>query len=515
MDVSLKNFLSSDSFPESSNNRLSDVWGWTDSSTGKEYALVGLRDGTAFVDISSPSSPVYLGFLEAHGNLSGSWRDIKTYDDYAYIVADIVGHGMQIFDLRQLTSVTNGPDIFRETAHFQINSEGWRFTNPNKTNFDRFYDQAAEAGERVTPREINDEGYAHNIAINEDTGYAYLIGSNNCNGGLYMLDLSNPLSPTAEGCFSDWGWISDAQCVSYDGPDNDYSNSEVCFVSYSIGVGVVDVTNKRSPRVRSSLEESEFNIIDQGWLTEDQSYFLVGDKRGGNTRTHIVDVTNLDDISVSETYKSSLTARHGNSFVNGKYLYQSYNRGGLRIFDLSDISDGVLDEVGYFDTTPNKSGSGQDGVMGVYPFFSSGVVIVSSVNEGLFILDPSPVITFPLPECSNPLRDYLQVDVQVDDFATKDKNSYILSYYRKNRDSWTEVNRKRSFENNERYVWGSCEKKRECYRLLLKDDNGDGICCDKGAGFYNMDFNGVKKSGTFDSGSRLIEYIGDCDSVPL
>jgi len=295
---------------------------------------------------------------------------------------------MQIFDLRQLTSVTNGPDIFRETAHFQINSEGWRFTNPNKTNFDRFYDQAAEAGERVTPREINDEGYAHNIAINEDTGYAYLIGSNNCNGGLYMLDLSNPLSPTAEGCFSDWGWISDAQCVSYDGPDNDYSNSEVCFVSYSIGVGVIDVTNKRSPRVRSSLEESEFNIIDQGWLTEDQSYFLVGDKRGGNTRTHIVDVTNLDDISVSETYKSSLTARHGNSFVNGKYLYQSYNRGGLRIFDLSDISDGVLDEVGYFDTTPNKSGSGQDGVMGVYPFFSSGVVIVSSVNEGLFILDP-------------------------------------------------------------------------------------------------------------------------------
>ena len=40
-----------------------DNWGWTDPETGKEYVLCGLDDGTAFIDISNPEEPFFLGKL--------------------------------------------------------------------------------------------------------------------------------------------------------------------------------------------------------------------------------------------------------------------------------------------------------------------------------------------------------------------------------------------------------------------------------------------------------------------
>ena len=95
-----------------------DLWGWTDSMTGKEYALFGRSTGTAFVDVSDPENPVYLGNLPTH-SVASTWRDIKVYADHAYIVADWAdNHGMQVFDLTQLRSVTNPPQAFSETAHY-------------------------------------------------------------------------------------------------------------------------------------------------------------------------------------------------------------------------------------------------------------------------------------------------------------------------------------------------------------------------------------------------------------
>ena len=116
-----------------------DIWGWTDPDTGKEYALVGLTNGTSFVDVSEPTEPVYLGRLRTH-TTNSDWRDIKVYADHAFIVSEADGHGMQVFDLTQLRGVTE-PTNFSETAHY----------------------------DRV--------GQSHNIAINEDTGFAYIVGN--------------------------------------------------------------------------------------------------------------------------------------------------------------------------------------------------------------------------------------------------------------------------------------------------------------------------------------------------
>jgi choice-of-anchor B domain-containing protein len=54
----------------------SDSWGWTDPTTNKEYALMGMNNGTVFVDITNTENLVYLGKLPtATGN--SIWRDVN------------------------------------------------------------------------------------------------------------------------------------------------------------------------------------------------------------------------------------------------------------------------------------------------------------------------------------------------------------------------------------------------------------------------------------------------------
>src|SRR5690606_20218176 len=91
-----------------------DIWGWTDPETEKEYALMGLNNGTAFVDVSDPVNPVYLGKLPTHTQ-SSLWRDIKVYADHAFVVSEASGHGMQVFDLTRLRGVTS-PQTFTVDA---------------------------------------------------------------------------------------------------------------------------------------------------------------------------------------------------------------------------------------------------------------------------------------------------------------------------------------------------------------------------------------------------------------
>ena len=107
-DYDLMSRISLSQMSASSGN---DSWGWTDSQTSKEYAIIGLNNGTAFIDVSNPTNPVYLGKLPtATGN--SLWRDVKVYSDHAFIVSEASGHGMQVFDLTRLRNVSNPPVTF-------------------------------------------------------------------------------------------------------------------------------------------------------------------------------------------------------------------------------------------------------------------------------------------------------------------------------------------------------------------------------------------------------------------
>ena len=140
------------------NSEANDIWGWTDPANGDEYAIVGRVFGTSFVRITDPNNPVYLGEVPTHGRFGSPWRDIKVYDNHAFIVSEARRHGMQVFDLTQLRSLT-GETSLSETAHY------------------------------------GGFGSAHNIVINEDSGYAYGVGTDKCSGGLAMVDISQPDQP--------------------------------------------------------------------------------------------------------------------------------------------------------------------------------------------------------------------------------------------------------------------------------------------------------------------------------
>ena len=346
--------------------RGNDIWGWHDSTTGKDYAIMGRSSGTAFVDISDPLRPIYLGDLRRH-SLNSQWRDIKVYRDHAFIVSEGYLSGMQVFDLRQLRTVSSPPVAFSATAHY--------------AGFIK----------------------AHNIAINEDSGFAYVVGStvgsNTCSGGLHMINIQNPANPTSAGCFSGDGYTHDAQCVNYMGPDPDHVGAEICFNSNLDTLTIVDVTNKAAPVMLGREGYPNRRYAHQGWLTEDHAYFLLGDeldeKRVSSvtgTTTYLWDVSDLDSPNFIGTHVSTTSAIDHNQYVAGKYVYQSNYEAGLRILDVTDIANGNLTEVAFFDLAPDSdSPTTLYGSWSNYPFFDSGIVIVSDRRRGLFVLRPNLV----------------------------------------------------------------------------------------------------------------------------
>ena len=94
-----------------------DVWGWTDPLDGKEYAIVGLTNGTSFLDISDPLSPINLGILHT-ASVNSSWRDMKVIGNHVYIGSEALNHGVQSFDLTNLRSVVNPPVAFSALSTF-------------------------------------------------------------------------------------------------------------------------------------------------------------------------------------------------------------------------------------------------------------------------------------------------------------------------------------------------------------------------------------------------------------
>ena len=365
-DVDLVAYLPVSALGGERGTRLNDIWGWTDPETERDYALVGRMDGTSFVDVTDPANPVVVGNLPKTEGIPGtSWRDMKVYSDHVFVVSDIAGaHGMQVFDLTRLREFSGTMLTFDEDAHYdRINS-------------------------------------VHNIVINEETGFAYAVGSSaggdTCGGGLHMIDIRDPKNPTFAGCFADantgrsgTGYTHDAQCVIYRGPDEEHRGKEICFGANENALSIADVSDKENPVALSVATYPNIGYAHQGWLTEDQAYFFMGDETDEfqlvpNTRTLIWDVKDLDEPILVKEFLSENTSSDHNLYVVGDLMFQSNYNSGLRIFDVSDAENPRL--VGFFDTLPGPDSPAMRGSWSNYPFFKSGIVVVTSMEEGLFIV---------------------------------------------------------------------------------------------------------------------------------
>jgi choice-of-anchor B domain-containing protein len=347
--------------------RTNDNWGWTDPQTGREYALVGRNDGVSFVDVTEPTNPVLVGDLPKSADTPPSqlWRDIKTYRNVAYIVADGAGdHGMQVFDLTRLRDVSNPPAMFEPDLTYR-----------------------GEGSYRV--------GSSHNVWVNEETGFAYLIGGS-C-GGVHMVDINEPMSPSFAGCM-DEGSTHDLECVVYHGPDERYQGSEICFRSAANRLIISDVTDKQNPVQLASATHPNPGYMHQGFTTPDHRYHYMNDENDVNlghvetTRTLVWDLADLEDPQIALEFMGSMPASAHNLYLVDDIMYQANYRYGLHLVDVSDPLD--PEEIGYFNTTPYLSGPGFSGAWSNYPFFESGTIVVTSLQEGLFLLrkrDPAVV----------------------------------------------------------------------------------------------------------------------------
>ncbi len=345
-----------------------DVWGWEDPETGHEYALVSQYEGTSFVDITDAYDPVYLGTLptEVPGSYGNIWGDLKVYDDHAYIVTEAAGHGMQVFDLTRLRGVTEPQE--------------WTVDNVVKTF-----------------------GHAHNIAMNEDSATAYVIGARRgvtipgcegVNGGPIAFDVSDPANPVVSGCYGGDGYTHDIQCVDYTGPDADYTGREICVASNEDTVTVLDATDKAdiTQIARTPYETSAYTH--QGWFTEDQEYFLLGDELDelfgtvDGTTTYVWNLKDLDSPVLEGMDSDGNSSIDHNLFIKDGLAYKSNYTSGLRVDDTYRVDQGRLSERGYFDVYPADDHTGFAGTWGNYPFFDSGTVVVTGIEEGLFVLKP-------------------------------------------------------------------------------------------------------------------------------
>ncbi|KAH7128121.1 hypothetical protein B0J11DRAFT_431067 [Dendryphion nanum] len=382
-NINLHHFLSHTDLGSSA-GLGSSSWGWV-SDSGREFAIIAQADGAAFAEIINGGKLRYLGRLpQTEGADVNRWREIRTYKHYIVVASETVKHHVQIFDLRKLLSIDykKGPVTFHP-----------------KNDLTGFFGSLPD-------------GRAHNILTNEASGFAYVVGArprnSTCRSGLIFVDLSDPSKPTSPGCASADGYVHDAQCLTYKGPDARYQGKEICYGYNEDSLTIYDVSDKKWPEIISVTSYEGATYTHQGWVldTEWQEFLILDDeldereKRGpaadGYPVTFIWDIRDLQKPKQTGYYKAPRVSVDHNQYVYGNYSYQSNYGAGLSVVDVSSIPKdptgrGVR-EVAWFDIYPeddDKPGGGAIEYVGTwssYAGFPSGYILINTIERGAWVV---------------------------------------------------------------------------------------------------------------------------------
>ncbi|WP_070136928.1 choice-of-anchor B family protein [Crocinitomix algicola] len=311
---------------------LNDVWGYVDE-LGNEYALVGAEDGVSIVDVSNPTDPLEVFWVEG---LNSIWRDLKTYEDVLYVTTEAL-QGLMIIDLSGLPEDTDLPVTI--------------YNGP-----------------------IGDEWEsAHNLYQRD--GYIYIFGAGRDNGGVIILDVhTDPLNPTEVGVFDNW--------YAHDG----YVQNDTGYFAhiYDGFFSVVDLSDKSSPELLGTAI-TPTNFAHNIWASEDGDYVFTTDEvaDGFIGAFDVSDPESIKELDRIQSSPGNDIVPH-NSHVKGNFLYTSYYTDGLVVHDVSRPHN--LIEVANFDTSPLDAPT-TEGCWGAYPFLPSGLILATDRQEGLYILD--------------------------------------------------------------------------------------------------------------------------------
>jgi choice-of-anchor B domain-containing protein len=329
-------------------NTYNEIWGY--EKEGIEYAIIGTTAGTHIFDITDLNNVDTVAFIP--GKAQGDQivhRDYDTYRDHLYIVSDEGASSLQIADLSFLPDsapVVYDADTLIRTSHniFIDTLSGSLYTCGGATNLGaNFLSVYSLTADPAQPQFVlncgNDVpfwngtiGYVHDIFVRNDTAY--------CNAGekgLFVVD------------FSDLGNVQ--------------------------GLGSL-----------TSYTQQGYNH--SGWLHESGDYYAFADENNG-LDVKIVDVSNLSDITLIDTIGAntieSLSMAHNLIFKDDN-LYVSHYFDGIYVFNTADVNNISL--AGYYQTSQSVHANNvYQGCWGIYPFLSSGKILASDMQEGLFVLN--------------------------------------------------------------------------------------------------------------------------------
>ncbi|MFT6079423.1 MAG: choice-of-anchor B domain-containing protein [Planctomycetota bacterium] len=309
----------------SNHGPFNDVWGYT-APNGDEYALLCATTGTVVVDVSNPSTPIERGWFPFG---SSTWRDIRTYGTYAYVVTEATA-GFQILDL----------------------------SNPNSPILVGVF------GTSITSN-------AHNVCIDEGAGKLYLVGTN---VGTPVWDLTtNPANPS---------YLGQATTTNFHDlhVENGYA-----YASY-IGGGVLRIMDASSPVAMPVLSNTPTPsaFTHNAWPNAAGTICVTTDERAAGV-IKFFDITNKSSPIPLGQFTPNTAAIPHNAYIVGNKCHVSWYTEGYRCIDFSDPMNPV--EIASYDTWPGASG-GFNGCWGCYPFLASGNILASDRTTGLYIVRP-------------------------------------------------------------------------------------------------------------------------------
>ncbi|MBC8063772.1 MAG: choice-of-anchor B family protein [Chlorobia bacterium] len=339
------------------------------SPSGKEYAIIGLSNGNAVVNITNPLVPVIVGHIPG---VASQWHEVCVLGNYAYGTTE-GGGGVQVIDLSQVDS---GIVTLVNTITVGGLSKG------------------------------------HTIQAMPDSNVIIVNGGDV--NGLRAYDVTNPLAPVAVGSWSGH-YVHDSLIKKYtSGP---YAGKEICFAfcgnGATGGLYIIDMTTtvngsghhvpaftnlgyiRYLPNPPGGPNLDNRFYCHSGALSADNRYIYLNDEFDelngsftGSTdaTTHIIDVQTLASPTYMGKFTNPISAIDHNSIIQDGFLVLAAYKQGIRIYDTSNPVQ--LKESGYFDT---HSGTGFQfaGAWGTWAGFPSGNAIISDMQEGLIIVDPS------------------------------------------------------------------------------------------------------------------------------
>ncbi|KAK0702457.1 hypothetical protein B0T21DRAFT_342514 [Apiosordaria backusii] len=371
----------------STQGRGAGSWGWN-SPDGREFVAIAQLDGTSFAEVTKQGKLVYLGRLPQYTTAEPSlWREIKGYKSYIVIGSEAEKHGVQIFDLAKLLTVDPAsPVVFSN----QKDLAGW-------------WGDALPIGR------------SHNVLTNEELNYGVAVGfqprNSTYKAGLLFFDLTDPSKPTTLGGSGADGYVHDAQCLVYRGPDENYVGKDICYGYNEDALTIYDVTDKKNITIISTTSYEGASYTHQGWVLDTQwQQFIIADDeydevdrrgpaRDGYPVSYIWDISSLEKPKQTGHYKHLRRGIDHNQFVRDGFSYQSNYALGISVLDLRSVprdpTGKGIKEVAYFDTHPeddNLPGGGNvtfTGTWSHYPFLPSGFIVINTMDRGAFVVKKS------------------------------------------------------------------------------------------------------------------------------